>query len=102
MEIMKVARGSGYGATPGARTSSAWMRLLGKAVIFATVTTEFSKPGIWNNPAVPATSRNQQSHALRTLPMNGFADHQLDESAFGEKKTFTDGLRTFDAFRKWN
>ena len=33
--------------------------------------------------------------------MNGFADRQLDESAFGEKKTFTEGLRTFDAFRKW-
>lgn len=31
--------------------------------------------------------------------MNGFADHGLDEAAFGEKKGFTDGLRTFDAFR---
>lgn len=32
--------------------------------------------------------------------MNGFADHGLDEAAFGEKKGFTEGLRTFDAFRK--
>ena len=31
--------------------------------------------------------------------MNGFADHSLDEGAFGEKKGFSDGLRTFDAFR---
>ncbi|KAI9880512.1 MAG: hypothetical protein M1830_002552 [Pleopsidium flavum] len=32
--------------------------------------------------------------------MNGFADHGLDESSFGEKTSFTDGLRTFDAFPK--
>lgn len=32
--------------------------------------------------------------------MNGFADRGLDEAAFGEKKGFTEGLRTFDAFRK--
>ncbi|KAA6407732.1 MAG: COPII-coated vesicle [Lasallia pustulata] len=32
--------------------------------------------------------------------MNGFADHGLDESAFGEKGGFTEGLRTFDAFPK--
>lgn len=32
--------------------------------------------------------------------MNGFADHGLDEAAFGEKSGFTEGLRTFDAFRK--
>lgn len=32
--------------------------------------------------------------------MNGFADHGLDEAAFGEKKGFTEGLRTFDAFPK--
>lgn len=32
--------------------------------------------------------------------MNGFADHGLDESVFGEKKGFSDGLRTFDAFRE--
>lgn len=31
--------------------------------------------------------------------MNGFADHGLDEAAFGEKKGFSEGLRTFDAFR---
>lgn len=31
--------------------------------------------------------------------MNGFADHGLDEGAFGEKKGFSEGLRTFDAFR---
>ena len=30
--------------------------------------------------------------------MNGFASHDLDESAFGEKSG--GGLRTFDAFRK--
>lgn len=34
------------------------------------------------------------------VPMNGFADHGLDEAAFGEKKGFSEGLRTFDAFRK--
>ncbi|MCJ1450552.1 hypothetical protein MMC28_000885 [Mycoblastus sanguinarius] len=32
--------------------------------------------------------------------MNGFADHGLDEASFGEKKGFTEGLRTFDAFPK--
>jgi hypothetical protein len=32
--------------------------------------------------------------------MNGFADHGLDEAAFGDKSGFTEGLRTFDAFRK--
>ncbi|KAF6221211.1 hypothetical protein HO133_002066 [Letharia lupina] len=32
--------------------------------------------------------------------MNGFADHNLDEGAFGEKKGFSEGLRTFDAFPK--
>lgn len=31
--------------------------------------------------------------------MNGFVDHGLDEGAFGEKKGFSEGLRTFDAFR---
>lgn len=31
--------------------------------------------------------------------MNGFADRTLDEGAFGEKKGFSEGLRTFDAFR---
>ena len=30
--------------------------------------------------------------------MNGFADHRLDEGAFGEKKS--GGLKSFDAFRK--
>lgn len=32
--------------------------------------------------------------------MNGFVDHGLDESAFGEKKGFSEGIRSFDAFRK--
>ncbi len=32
--------------------------------------------------------------------MNGFTDHGLDESAFGEKKGFSEGIRSFDAFRK--
>ncbi|MCJ1243241.1 hypothetical protein MMC30_000438 [Trapelia coarctata] len=32
--------------------------------------------------------------------MNGFANHGLDEAAFGEKSGFTEGLRTFDAFPK--
>ena len=32
--------------------------------------------------------------------MNGFADHGLDENAFGEKKGFSEGIRSFDAFRK--
>lgn len=32
--------------------------------------------------------------------MNGFADQGLDESAFGEKKGLSEGLRTFDAFRE--
>lgn len=33
--------------------------------------------------------------------MNGFADHGLDESAFGEKRGgFRENIRTFDAFRK--
>lgn len=32
--------------------------------------------------------------------MNGFADHGLDESAFGEKASLGSGLRTFDAFRE--
>ena len=32
--------------------------------------------------------------------MNGFADHGLDEAAFGEKRGFTSNLQTFDAFRK--
>lgn len=32
--------------------------------------------------------------------MNGFADHGLDEAAFGEKASFTNNLRTFDAFPK--
>lgn len=32
--------------------------------------------------------------------MNGFADHGLDEAAFGEKRSFTHNLRTFDAFPK--
>jgi hypothetical protein len=32
--------------------------------------------------------------------MNGFADHGLDEDAFGEKSTLN-GLQTFDAFREY-
>ena len=32
--------------------------------------------------------------------MNGFADHGLDESAFSEKKGLSEGIRSFDAFRK--
>ena len=32
--------------------------------------------------------------------MNGFASHDLDEAAFGEKDSLTGVLRTFDAFRK--
>lgn len=32
--------------------------------------------------------------------MNGFADHGLDEGAFGEKKGLSEGIRSFDAFRK--
>lgn len=32
--------------------------------------------------------------------MNGFGDHGLDESAFGEKKGLSEGIRSFDAFRK--
>ncbi|WEW58354.1 hypothetical protein PRK78_003822 [Emydomyces testavorans] len=32
--------------------------------------------------------------------MNGFADHGLDEDAFGDKKGLAGGLRTFDAFPK--
>ena len=32
--------------------------------------------------------------------MNGFADHGLDENAFAEKKGFSEGIRSFDAFRK--
>ena len=32
--------------------------------------------------------------------MNGFVDHGLDENAFGEKKGFSEGIRSFDAFRK--
>lgn len=33
--------------------------------------------------------------------MNGFADHGLDESAFGDKTGgFRENIRTFDAFRK--
>ncbi|KAK4691178.1 hypothetical protein P7C71_g5770, partial [Lecanoromycetidae sp. Uapishka_2] len=32
--------------------------------------------------------------------MNGFGDHGLDESAFGEKKGFSEGIRSFDAFPK--
>ena len=32
--------------------------------------------------------------------MNGFADRGLDESAFGEKKGLSEGIRSFDAFRK--
>ncbi|KAL9103544.1 MAG: hypothetical protein Q9163_001422 [Psora crenata] len=30
--------------------------------------------------------------------MNGFADHGLDEDAFGEKKSISRGIRSFDAF----
>lgn len=32
--------------------------------------------------------------------MNGFADHGLDDSAFGEKKGLSENIRTFDAFRE--
>ncbi|KAL2868154.1 endoplasmic reticulum-Golgi intermediate compartment family protein [Aspergillus lucknowensis] len=32
--------------------------------------------------------------------MNGFADHGLDEDAFGEKSSLKGGLQTFDAFPK--
>lgn len=32
--------------------------------------------------------------------MNGFADHGLDESAFREKIGLSEGIRSFDAFRK--
>ncbi len=32
--------------------------------------------------------------------MNGFADRGLDEASFGDKKGISEGLRTFDAFRK--
>lgn len=45
-------------------------------------------------------SRVLLSDGASTLLMNGFADHGLDESAFGDKGGFTEGLRTFDAFRK--
>lgn len=31
--------------------------------------------------------------------MNGFANHGLDEGAFGEQTGLSAGLRTFDAFR---
>lgn len=31
--------------------------------------------------------------------MNGFADHGLDESAFGESKAFS-AVKAFDAFRE--
>lgn len=34
--------------------------------------------------------------------MNGFAAHGLDEDAFGEKRSITAGLKTFDAFRTVN
>ena len=34
--------------------------------------------------------------------MNGFPDHGLDQAAFGEKGGFTQGLRTFDAFREFD
>jgi hypothetical protein len=34
------------------------------------------------------------------MRMNGFANHGLDEAAFGEKGGFTESLRIFDAFRK--
>lgn len=34
--------------------------------------------------------------------MNGFADHGLDQAAFGEKEGFTSNLRTFDAFRRFS
>jgi hypothetical protein len=34
------------------------------------------------------------------LEMNGFADHGLDEDAFGEKKGSI--VQAFDAFRKFN
>lgn len=33
--------------------------------------------------------------------MNGFADHGLDDTAFGDKGGFTSNLQTFDAFRKF-
>jgi len=70
------------------------------AVIFAIATTELPCQNfrVSHSPRNPHSSGS--SYALPTLPMNGFANHRLDESAFGEKKTFTDGLRTFDAFRK--
>jgi hypothetical protein len=32
--------------------------------------------------------------------MNGFTEKGLDEAAFGEKASFAQGLRTFDAFRE--
>jgi hypothetical protein len=42
-----------------------------------------------------------QSATLATpIVMNGFADHGLDEDAFGEKSTLK-GLQTFDAFREY-
>jgi hypothetical protein len=34
--------------------------------------------------------------------MNGFAGHDLDEDAFGEKASGGSGLRTFDAFRMFD
>ena len=33
--------------------------------------------------------------------MNGFAERGLDEDAFGEKKSLTGGIRSFDAFREY-
>lgn len=47
-----------------------------------------------------STKRFSWLNENQIVPMNGFADHGLDEAAFGEKKGFTEGLRTFDAFRK--
>lgn len=47
-----------------------------------------------------STRRFSWLNENQIVPMNGFADHGLDEAAFGEKKGFTEGLRTFDAFRK--
>lgn len=34
--------------------------------------------------------------------MNGFADHGLDEAAFGENRNLASNLRTFDAFRTYH
>jgi hypothetical protein len=33
--------------------------------------------------------------------MNGFAQHGLNEEAFGEKDDNFSAIRTFDAFREW-